>query len=125
MSCSIDKGKAAELMVAAFLRKNGCIIAKMNYHSRYGEIDIIAETQKTVMFIEVKRRKEGALVSPAESVDTNKQRKIILTAEDFLSKSRLQHLQPRFDVAEVYEEEMPDGQTKIRVHYIKNAFGIN
>lgn len=125
MSCSIDKGKAAELMVAAFLRKNGCIIAKMNYHSRYGEIDIIAETQKTVMFIEVKRRKQDALVSPAESVDANKQRRIILTAEDFLSKSRLQHLQPRFDVAEVYEEDMPDGKTKMRVHYIKNAFSIN
>lgn len=125
MSCSIDKGKAAELMVAAFLRKNGCIIAKMNYHSRFGEIDIIAETQKTVMFIEVKRRKQDALVSPAESVDANKQRRIILTAEDFLSKSRLQHLQPRFDVAEVYEEDMPDGKTKMRVHYIKNAFSIN
>ena len=125
MSYSIDKGKAAELMVAAFLRKNGCIIAKMNYHSRYGEIDIIAETQKTIMFIEVKRRKQDALVSPAESVDANKQRRIILTAEDFLSKSRLQHLQPRFDVAEVYEEDMPDGKTKMRVNYIKNAFSIN
>ncbi len=125
MSQTIDKGRAAELIVAGFLRKNGCIIAKMNYHSRYGEIDIIAETQKTVMFVEVKRRKQGALVSPAESVDVHKQQKIILTAQDFLLKSRLDQLQPRFDVAEVFEEDLGDGQTKIRVHYIKNAFGAN
>ncbi|MBQ7106933.1 MAG: YraN family protein [Clostridia bacterium] len=125
MSLTIDKGKAAELIVAGYLRQNGCIIAKMNYHSRYGEIDIIAETQKTVMFIEVKRRKQGALVSPAESVDLVKQRKIILTAQDFIRKSHLEYLQPRFDVAEVFEESLSNGKTKMRVHYIKNAFGIN
>ena len=117
-----DKGKIAELMVAGYLRSKGCIIAKMNYHSRYGEIDIIAETRKTVMFVEVKLRSENSLFSPKEAVDANKQRKIILTAEDFLSKSNIPELQPRFDVAEVYLTKNPDGSEKYKINYIKNAF---
>lgn len=117
-----DKGKIAELMVAGYLRRKGCIIAKMNYRSRYGEIDIIAETRKTVMFVEVKLRSENSLFSPKEAVDGNKQRRIILTAEDFLSKSNISELQPRFDVAEVYLTKNPDGTEKYKINYIKNAF---
>lgn len=116
------KGRNAELMVAAYLRKSGCIIAKMNYHSRYGEIDIIAETHKTIIFVEVKMRSENSLVSPAEAVDQFKQRKIVSTANDFIIKSKITGLQPRFDVAEVFEETSPDGKKKYRINYIKNAF---
>ena len=118
-----DKGKKAELMVAGYLREKGCIIAKMNYHSRYGEIDIIAETRKTIIFVEVKLRSENSLFSPKEAVDEFKQRKIVLTAEDFLSKSNIPELQPRFDVAEVFLVKTKDGKDKYKINYIKNAFG--
>ena len=121
---TIDKGKAAELMVAGYLRKNGCIIAKMNYRSRYGEIDIVAETQNMVIFVEVKLRGDNSMVSPAEAVDRHKQRRIMLTAQDFIAKAHVEQLIPRFDVAQVYEEEMPNGNSKMRIHYIKNAFGM-
>ncbi len=122
MRTTKDIGQSAELMVAGYLRSKGCIIAKMNYHSRYGEIDIIAETRKTVIFVEVKMRGENALVSPAEAVDYRKQQKIKLTANDFLSKANIPELQPRFDVAEVYLKTAPDGTDKYKIHYIKNAF---
>ena len=120
----ISKGRAAEMIVAGYLRRHGFIIAKMNYHSRYGEIDIIAESRKYLMFIEVKLRKEGAIVSPAEAVDAHKQRRIILTAKDFISKTHLEQLQPRFDVADVIYKELPNGKTKFDIHYIKNAFEV-
>ncbi len=125
MNIKASKGKNAELMVAGFLRKNGCIIAKMNYHSRYGEIDIIAEDEKNVIFVEVKMRSKGAIMSPAEAVDVHKQRKIILTAQDFLVKSNLSDLQPRFDVAEVYEDVNKVGDNIYRIRYIKNAFQVS
>ena len=121
----IDKkkqGHKAELLVANYLRSKGCIIAKMNYHSRFGEIDIIAESRKTVAFVEVKQRSENALFTPAEAVDARKQHKIILTANDFLRKANLSELQPRFDIAEVYFSKTADGKTKYKIHYIKNAF---
>lgn len=122
MSIVGESGKKAEQLVADFLRRKGYIIAKMNYHSRFGEIDIIAENRQSVCFVEVKMRSENAIYTPAEAVDARKQQKIILTAKNFLSKSNIPELQPRFDVAEVYRYTDASGVKKLKIHYIKNAF---
>lgn len=122
MSDRKESGRKAEQLVADVLRKKGYIIAKMNYHSRYGEIDIIAENQKYVCFVEVKMRGENAIFTPAEAVDRRKQQKIILTAKSFMAKSNIPELQPRFDVAEVYRYTDENGTKKFKLHYIKNAF---
>lgn len=123
MNFTTAKGTLAEQMVAEYLRKHGCIIFKTNYRCKYGEIDIIAETRTHILFIEVKMRKEDNLVSPAESVNSAKQQRILLTAKDFLSKTNLEELQPRFDVAEVFYETDSYGERHYKLHYIKNAFG--
>ena len=123
MKTSSIIGKNAELMVADILRKNGAIVSKMNYRSRYGEIDIIAETRKHVLFVEVKLRKKDSLVSAAEAVDNYKQQKILLTAKDYLSKANLdEDLTVRFDVAEMTYEFDENGQAVYDFNYIKNAF---
>ena len=114
-------GSTGERLTAEFLRKNGFVIVKRNYHSRYGEIDIIAENKEYIIFTEVKTRRELSLVSPAEAVDTHKQRRIILTAEDFLSKYETE-LQPRFDVAVVTVFKKTDDTDGYKLHYLKNAF---
>lgn len=116
-------GKRAEQMVAETLRKNGAIISKMNYRSRYGEIDIVAETHKYLIFVEVKLRKKNSLVSPRQAVDAHKQRRIILTAKDYILKSQSSEaLKVRFDVAEVvYDIDLSDNIT-YKINYIKNAF---
>lgn len=117
------KGSVAEQMVAEYMRRHGCIIFKMNYRSRYGEIDIIAETPTNILFVEVKMRREGNIVSPAEAVDYGKRLRILQTAKDFLSKTHLEELQPRFDVAEVFYETDDNNEKHYKLHYIKNAFG--
>ncbi len=122
MISKTESGRAAEQLVADYLRNKGYIIAKMNYHSRFGEIDVIAESRTELLFVEVKLRSENAIVSPAAAVDYHKQRKIILTANDFLSKTNLTELQPRFDVAEVFLENTPEENSRFRINYIENAF---
>ena len=114
-------GGTGERLTAEFLRKNGFSIIKRNYHCRYGEIDIIAENKEYIIFTEVKTRREDSLVSPVEAVDFHKQRRIILTAEDFLTKYETE-LQPRFDVSEVTVYKKTDGTDGYRLNYIKNAF---
>lgn len=114
-------GGTGERLTAEFLHKNGFSIIKRNYHCRYGEIDIIAENKEYIIFTEVKTRREDSLVSPAEAVDFRKQQRIILTAEDFLTKYETA-LQPRFDVAEVTVYSKKDGSDGYKLHYIKNAF---
>ncbi len=110
-------GKKGEDMVASFLRKKGYTVIKRNYISRFGEIDIIAQMEDMILFVEVKTRKENSLVKPLEAVDNKKVQRMILTAEDYLSKTEVA-LQPRFDVAEVTVKE--DGG--FCLNYIKNAF---
>lgn len=116
-----ETGKRGEQLTAEYLSRSGCTVIKRNYHSRFGEIDIIAQTDAYILFTEVKTRRENSLVSPAEAVDAKKQRRILLTAEDFLAKFETT-LQPRFDVAEVTVHTRPDGSDSFTLHYIKNAF---
>ena len=113
-------GFDGEQITADYLRKQGFIINERNFHSRYGEIDIIAENEQYILFVEVKTRKNGAFVSPAEAVDTHKRRKISMTAASYLMKSFCT-LQPRFDVAEITlfgEKE----RKEYKINYIENAF---
>jgi putative endonuclease len=114
-------GAEGEKRVANFLREKGFSVIKRNYVCRYGEIDIIAENDKLLLFVEVKTRKENALVSGAFAVDSFKQKRLILTANDYIVKTE-NDKQPRFDVAEVLVYVKPDGKTGYKLNYIENAF---
>ncbi len=114
-------GVLAEDRVAAYLRKKGFYIAKRNYKSRYGEIDIIAENEDTVAFVEVKARTDNYIVSPGEAVDKAKRRKIIATAKDYYVKSHC-FLTPRFDVAMVTAFKDEEDKWQFELKYLKNAF---
>ncbi len=113
-------GIAGETLTAEYLKSRGFIITERNYHSRFGEIDIIAENEQYILFVEVKTRKAGALVSPAEAVDAVKQRKIAATAGVYLTRSFCE-LQPRFDVATITVQQTA-GREEYKIDYIENAF---
>lgn len=85
-----------------FLKKGFCVIR--NYRSRYGEIDLVAENSELIVFVEVKTRKADSMTSPKESVDVNKQRKIIKTAGYYIMNTDSEK-QPRFDVFEVFQQK--------------------
>lgn len=114
-------GGEGEKRVANYLRQQGFAIVKRNYTCRYGEIDIIAENQEFLVFVEVKTRKENALVSGIDAVDSFKQKRILLTANDYISKTLCQK-QPRFDIAEVVIYTKTDGNMGYKLRYIENAF---
>lgn len=116
-------GQKGEDMVAAFLRKQGCAVLKRNYQCRFGELDIIAKKGNLLLFVEVKTRKEGAIVTARESVDGKKINRLTLTAQDYLSKTEgCESLQPRFDVAEVTVSVDEQNKEHYKLNYIKNAF---
>lgn len=114
---SSDTGKLGELETARYLRKNGYNIVAANFHSRFGEIDIVSENKKHICFVEVKTRAPGQMFNPADSVTVSKRNKIISTAKVFLSQNPTS-LQPRFDIAEVI---MDNGEVK-SINLIENAF---
>ena len=111
-------GNAGEKYVEEYVKNLGFIISAKNYRSKYGEIDIIAENNDTILFVEVKTRSENSKVRPYEYVDIYKQRKIFITAGIYMKRNGF-GLQPRFDVAEVFVTESGD----MSLNYFENAFG--
>lgn len=107
-------GQSGESKVCKYLKKHGFKVVERNYHSRFGEIDIIAENKEYLVFVEVKARNENSIARPLEFVDGAKQNKIIKTAGAYLSSNETDK-QPRFDVAEVFTDT---GE----INYIENAF---
>ena len=114
-------GIQGEKRVAAFLRKRGFNVIKRNFQCRYGEIDIIAENNEYILFVEVKTRKQNALISGMDAVDSHKQSRITLAAQDYITKTRCEK-QPRFDVAEVTVFEKEDSTVGYSLKYLENAF---
>jgi putative endonuclease len=112
-------GISGEKLALEFLKKKNYFIKATNYHSRFGEIDIIAQNENYIIFVEVKTRKKNAFAAPMEYVNRSKQVKIIKTALLYLSEGKHdENIQPRFDVIEIVHE----AGKNTRVNHIENAF---
>lgn len=111
------KGNIGERFASEFLKKQGYEIIKENYTDRYGEIDIIAEKDGYIIFVEVKARKTGSVVKPSEAVTPDKQKKLIKASMSFL-QGLDRELQPRYDVIAI---ELADERV-CSVRHIKSAF---
>ena len=117
-------GIFGENEAVSFLKQKGLILLDRNYHSKYGEIDIIAKDDKYIIFCEVKTRKDGVFSKPAEAVNLEKQKKILKTALDYLQINVDKELkfQPRFDVMEIIYEDFNGEETVKSINHIENAF---
>lgn len=95
----LQHGQKAEARAYRFLRKQGLALIARNYHSPYGEIDLIMRQQETLVFIEVRYRRNQAFGLAAETVDWRKQKKLRATAEHYLQNEKSSRDRPcRFDV---------------------------
>ena len=112
-------GIAIEQQAKRFLVNQGLRFITSNFHSRFGEIDLIMLDNHTLCFIEVKHRKGAAFGSAAESITSSKQQKIVKTAEFFLLKNQQYHDAPiRFDAV------LSQGTGHSSLKWIKNAFTL-
>lgn len=113
-------GAWGEALAAEYLRRKKYTIVAAGYRSRFGEIDLIAETKQHLVFVEVKLRKSAAFAQARDYVDRRKQDKIRVTASVYLSQHPTK-LQPRFDVVEIYCPEGPATQNPKIIH-LEGAF---
>lgn len=114
-----DTGKQGERLAAEFLAKKGYEILAMNYRKRYGEVDIIARRQATLIFVEVKTRQSTQFGSPYDAVDQRKQRQLTRIAQDYLATHASKAETIRFDVIAVYWHPSRVG---ISIEHLENAF---
>lgn len=116
----LSKGLAYENIALKYLEKNKLTLINRNFHTRFGEIDLIMKDGDTLTFIEVRFRKSSAYGSASETVNTAKQLKIIKSAEVFLTQNQGWHLNSRFDVIAISPATLSPFKHKIEWH--KAAF---
>lgn len=118
LSKSQQIGFAKENQAAVLLEQHGLVILEKNTHSRYGEIDIVARSLTTLVFIEVRYRRVSHYGGARDSVSLAKQQRI---------KRLAQHLLPHWTDL-YFEGQTPfcrfdvlafEGDT---VHWIQDAF---
>lgn len=97
-------GPWGEALAADYLRRKKYAILGCNFRTRFGEIDIIAQTRTYIVFAEVKLRKTDRFGQPREFVGQGKQARIKTAAEAWL-QAFPNPRQPRFDVIEIYAPE--------------------
>lgn len=114
------KGDIGENAVCEELRRRGHSILARNYHKRVGEIDIISRVDDNIVFTEVKARKLGSIVSGLEAVDFTKKKKIVKTADAYLTENPCD-LWVRYDIAEVWLSGDKDPSVA-RVNVYEDAF---
>ena len=115
MSITKTIGKMGEVKIAWHYRLKGYKIIARNFSCRYGELDIVALKNDTIVVVEVKTRKNANFAQAREFVDYHKQARIKNTTNIFLQKYSYTEYNVRFDVAEVYTENN-------KINIIDNAF---
>ncbi|MGE4594476.1 MAG: YraN family protein [Gammaproteobacteria bacterium] len=97
-------GNEAEALALDHLKQQGLSLIEKNYLTKLGEIDIIMldKTTDTLVFVEVRYRKNTSYGTSIETVTRSKQQKLMRTAQQYLQKHPIyQHFLCRFDVVGV------------------------
>ena len=96
-----EKGRAGEKEAERQLRKKGFKVLKRNWRNGRDEIDLICLDHETVVFVEVRTRKESASISGYHSVGSKKKRALLRVCKAYL-RNRPKHTSHyRFDLVEV------------------------
>ncbi|MEP0203438.1 MAG: YraN family protein [Halioglobus sp.] len=115
------RGDWFEQRAADWLMSEGWTIVARNYQTRLGEIDIIALEQNTLVFIEVRARKNPQFASASGSVDWRKQRKVSRSAQLFLNQQpKWSNWACRFDV--IAFEPTQSSAREMELRWIRSAF---
>ncbi len=108
-------GRAGEVKAQEYLKKNGYKILEKNYKTFIGEIDIIAEENGVIVFVEVKTRVDDAFGAPSEAVTERKREKYFKVATEYLVRNKKTESICRFDVVEIENG---------KINIIKDAFSM-
>lgn len=111
-------GARWEKKAETYLLTRGLVLLQRNFSSRFGEIDLIMEDEKTIVFVEVKYRNSNHHGSGADAVTYHKQNRISLTAAWYLAKNpHRSESDCRFDVISIDPDERNQG-----INWIRGAF---
>ena len=111
-----ERGRAAEQMAVAYLRREGYEIQATNVRFKVGELDVVAREGETLCFLEVRSRTSEQFGSALESITPMKRRRFIRAVRWYLARRRRPWLGPmRFDVVAIqHRQGAPPSLTLLR-----------
>lgn len=112
-------GYLGERVAEKYLKRKGYKIVARGQRLRGGELDLVAVDGRTVVFVEVKTRRSNEAGTPAEAIDTNKERHMTRAAMAFIKRHSLEGYSCRFDVVAV---TWPEQGKEPLIEHIVNAF---
>ncbi len=112
-----ELGQKGEDLACQFLEKQGFEIKARNYRYKRAEVDIIAQSEKLLIFVEVKARSGVGFGNPEEAVNTKKEKLILSAAENYMYENNTD-INIRFDVVSV----LKTGR-KYAIEHFEDAFG--
>ena len=112
-------GARGEHEAERHLKKLGYKTLARGSRNKLGELDLVALDGKTIVFVEVKTRRNTDAGHPADAVDERKQARLTRLALAFLKRNRLLDQPSRFDVIAI---TWPEDQQRPRIEHFKNAF---
>jgi len=98
-------GREGENRACQYLRQQGYGIIARNWRSRFGEIDIIARDEGSLVFVEVKARSKAGFGGPEAALDVHKRKRVIAAAKAYLSVVE-SDLPVRFDFVALQGEKV-------------------
>ena len=118
----LKQGEEAEAACASHLKSKGLKLIDKNYRSHHGEIDIIMLDCDTLVFVEVRFRKNNLFGGGLESITPAKQLKLRKTAESYLQINS-QYKNARFDVVSMTKNtQTKQSRQQYSFDWISNAF---
>ena len=117
-----ETGKAGERLAVRALKRAGYRVLATNWRTRGGEIDIVAEQNGTIVFVEVKTRRSDSFAAPELAVNSKKRRKLARAAWRFLERNSATERDCRFDIVSILNEP-ESGRPKVEI--IPNAFQVD
>jgi putative endonuclease len=91
-------GVLGEAAARQYLEANGYRVRACNWRCAEGEIDLVAETESTLVFVEVKTRRGAGYGAPQEAAGPRKARHLILAATRYVEDQQLSDIDWRVDV---------------------------
>ncbi len=111
-------GRRGEELARRRLEALGYVILQKNHRTSRGEVDLIAEHEGALVFVEVRTRRGSAFGRPEESITPHKRARLIASAQEYLAENHADERDWRIDLAAV--ELDPSGRLR-RIEVIQNA----
>jgi putative endonuclease len=114
----IELGRAGEHLAERFLHKHGLKTVVRRFSTPVGELDLVMRDGDTIVFVEVKTRRDRDLADPQDAVNLPKQRRMTRAARWFIQHRRWDDKPCRFDIVAVL---LPPGVSP-EIEHFRNAF---